>query len=114
MWRKLLNWKHITRKEGHYKEYNTTVLKSEEETGIIRKTIEKAAVLAETAGVHLGGICKIDYSWGEIDIYSQSFEMMECNSDLRLSEAGGDAYHIDIEADDIDVQDTVTVIWEIE
>ena len=35
---------------------------------------EKAEVPAETAGVALGDIVKIDYSWGELEIFSAPVE----------------------------------------
>ena len=74
---------------------------------------EKAKVLAEAAGVKLGSILKIDYSWGEIEVYSRPFQMMENGAGLCLGETSDGRYHMNIEADDIDLQDTVTVVWEI-
>ncbi len=75
---------------------------------------EKAGVLASAAGVTLGAIQLIDYSWGEVEFVSQpmnSMRFMEESSMLMKAEA--DSYDIDIEADDIEVEDTVTVVWEI-
>ena len=71
----------------------------------------KAEVLSEAAGVKLKGIVDINYSWGEIEIYSHpiSFEACECKS-AQIS----NSFDIDIDADDIDVNDSVTVVWEIE
>ena len=66
----------------------------------------KAEVLAKAAGVSLGEIKTIDYSWGEIEIYSKPMDGM------RLAEPI-ETYDIDIEADDIDVEDTVSIVWEI-
>lgn len=70
---------------------------------------EKAKVLAEAAGVTLGAIVNIDYSWGELEIVSAPVER------CMMSAANGaaDSYKMDIEPDDIDVTDTVTVVWEI-
>lgn len=70
---------------------------------------EKAKVLAEAAGVTLGDIVTIDYSWGELEIVSRPVER------CMMSAANGavDSYAMDIEPDDIDVTDTVTVVWEI-
>ena len=70
---------------------------------------EKAKVLAEAAGVALGDIVKIDYSWGELEIFSAPVEY----SVRSASDAEMDSYSMDIEPDDIDVTDTVTVVWEI-
>lgn len=72
---------------------------------------EKARVLTEAAGVKLGDIITIDYSWGEITFLA---EPMARN--MSLAEEccmAGDSYDIDIEPDDIAVSDTVTVVWQI-
>ena len=70
---------------------------------------EKAEILTRASGVKLGKLASIDYNWGEISLLSRTeYELpnrcMECSSD-----AG-----IDIEPDDVDVRDTVTLVWEIE
>lgn len=78
---------------------------------LLEKAVEdsttKAKVLAKASGVKLKEILNIDYSWGEIDIYSSPID------DWMVCEAKS-SYDIDIEADDIDVQDTVTITWTIE
>ena len=71
----------------------------------------KANVLVKAAGVSLGEIKSIDFSWGEIKIFSKPLNLG--SRDMLLAEAEPKAYDIDIEADDIDVQDTVTIVWEI-
>ena len=85
---------------------------------LLAKAIEdsksKAAVLSKAAGVELGVIQTIDYSWGEIDFVTRPMnEMMlrECCAAPMADES--DSYKFDIEADDIDITDTVTVVWEI-
>jgi uncharacterized protein YggE len=68
---------------------------------------EKAAIISKTAGVTLGAIQGIDYSWGELRLFSET----------RFSDAiccSIEAAPIDIEPDDIDVNDSVTVVWAIE
>ena len=73
---------------------------------------EKAAVLTQAAGVALKDIQSIDYSWGEIN-----FEYSPMRGDMLMEccEAPmAKSYDLDIEPDDIDVSDTVTVVWEIE
>ena len=74
---------------------------------------EKAAVLSAAGGVVLKGIQNIDYSWGEID-----FEYRPMQGDVMLSKclpmSDSRSYDLDIEPDDIDMTDTVTVVWEIE
>lgn len=74
---------------------------------------EKAAVLTQAGGVRLKEIQSIDYSWGEIE-----FEYRPMNGMLRaercMSAPEDASYDMDIEPDDIEVSDTVTVVWEIE
>ncbi len=69
----------------------------------------KALLLAKAAGVNLGQIINVDYSWGELQIYSDIMRLDEnehyCKR-LGLKE-------MDIEPDNIDVSDTVTFVWEI-
>ena len=74
---------------------------------------EKAAVLTQAGGVTLKEIQSIDYSWGEIN-----FEYRPMNGDLLAERCiaapmATESYDLDIEPDDIEVSDTVTVIWEI-
>ncbi len=72
---------------------------------------EKATVLSQSAGVVLKDIQTIDYSWGEIRLESR---LMECASEEAGSSPVPDGcYDMDIEPDDIDASDNVTVIWEI-
>lgn len=93
-------------------EINHTVKDKEKvKNDLLEKAVEdsttKAQVLAKASGVKLKEILSIDYSWGEIEIYSETM------NDLMVCEAAS-RYDIDIEADDIDVQDTVTITWIIE
>jgi hypothetical protein len=75
---------------------------------------EKAKVISEAAGVSLEEIMNIDYSWGEIDLVTKPMDemMLRCYESSESCEPAG--YNIDIEADDIDVTDTVTVVWGIQ
>lgn len=72
----------------------------------------KAKVLSEAAGVELGDIVTIDYSWDEI-----AFKTVPMERCVTLAKSAGGAsdgcYDMDIEADDIKVSDCVTVVWEI-
>lgn len=70
----------------------------------------KAKILAEAAEVELGQIEDISYSWSELHFTSSPIENFVMESKMM---AAPDAYDIDIEADDIDLSDTVTVVWEI-
>lgn len=73
----------------------------------IKNASEKATVLAGAAGLSLGAIQRIDYSWGELRLYSDTkmIEPLCCASDAVPA--------MDIEPEDIKVNDTVTVVWTI-
>ena len=77
----------------------------------VKDAREKASVLTEAAGIGLKDIQSIDYSWGEID-----FEYRPMNGGILAERCMAEptaAYSLDIEPDDIEVSDTVTVLWEI-
>ena len=78
---------------------------------LLKKAVEdsraKAKILAESAGVVLGEIERIDYSWGELQVVSHPLKFMA----ESCAPPAGRSYDIDIEADDIDVGDTVTIEW---
>lgn len=67
--------------------------------------------MAHAANVELGDIVSIDYSWSEINFVSEPIQNFAFASAENTRDRTG--YDIDIEADDIDVADTVTVIWNI-
>ncbi len=73
---------------------------------------EKAEVIAGAAGVKLLNIAGIDYSFGSIEVYSEpmNFRALKCESVCEDNAAFG----MNMTADDISVDDSVTVIWEIE
>ena len=77
----------------------------------IEDSKHKAEVLSNAADVKLGDIVSIDYSWGEINFVSEPIQNFAFASAEKTT--GRVGYDIDIEADDIDVTDTVTVIWNI-
>ena len=83
---------------------------------LLAKAVEdskaKADVLSSAAGVGLGDIISIDYSWGELEIYSRPMggDMLKSCCEYDCAEESVD---IDIEPDDIDITDTVTVLWAI-
>ena len=77
----------------------------------IEDSKHKTKVLADAANIELGDIVTIDYSWGEINFVSEPIQNFAFASAEQTRDSTG--YDIDIEADDIDVTDTVTVIWSI-
>ncbi len=77
----------------------------------VKDSREKAEVLADAAGVMLGEIVTMDYSWAEMEPVAVPMPRM-----LKASvaaESASDSYDINIEPDDISISDTVTVVWEI-
>ena len=85
-----------------------TVVKNELLAKAVQDSKIKAEILSKASGVTLGDIINIDYSWGEVEIYSEPIQNY-CLVESTISES----YNIDIEADDIDLQDNVTIVWEI-
>ena len=79
----------------------------------IKDASAKAKVLTEAASLSLKDIQTIDYSWGEIDFEVRPMRDMICNSIIVPTGYPDDSYDINIEPDDIEVADTVTVVWEI-
>ena len=71
----------------------------------------KAEVLTKAAGVTLQDIQLLDYSWGEVEFVSRPINKMMMDAECCMPEETG--IGIDIEADDIDITDTVTVVWGI-
>lgn len=68
----------------------------------------KALIISKAAGVTLGEIVNVDYSWSDINIYHEDnvlYESMSC------CESSIEA--IDLQAEDLSTSDTVTVVWEI-
>jgi len=73
----------------------------------VSNAADKAAILARASGVTLGAIRHIDYSWGELRLYSHTtttFNKMALMEKMPM----------DIEPEEIEVNDTVTVMWDIQ
>lgn len=69
---------------------------------------EKAAALTAAAGVALGDLLTIDYSWKDIALRAESVAM------LKRDMGAGEAFHdINLRPEEIDIEDSVTVVWEI-
>jgi len=76
----------------------------------VANAMSKANILAKATGVKLGEIMRIDYSWGEIEFYSPtSFD--DCFDSGKKLKRMRD---FRIEPEDVEVSDTVTVVWTIE
>ncbi len=80
-------------------------------TSAVKDAGHKARVLTEAAGLTLGKIESMDYSWGELDLEVRPMYRMEAAGSILAAKA---SFDMDLEPDDIQVTDTVTVIWQIE
>jgi uncharacterized protein YggE len=74
---------------------------------------EKAAVLAEAAGLALGSIQTVDYSFGDMSMEVRPMGRMMAVNKMAAAGCEDECYSMDLEPDDISVSDTVTVVWEI-
>lgn len=72
----------------------------------------KALILTESAGVSLGEIINIDYSWNTIEFYSNPFGSRDLIMYDKCCSSEG-SIDVDIEPEDINVNDNVTIIWSI-
>lgn len=76
--------------------------------GAVADAREKAKVLAEAAGVAVGELLAVDYTRGDLGLYRDPVGMLKRNM------GGGEIFHgIDFRPEEIQVEDTVTVIWGI-
>ena len=88
---------------------NPEAVKNELLEKAVCDAMEKAGVLSKAAGLQLGDIQSMDYSWGRIEYEIQCMDKLSC-AEMPIE---GKGYNLDIEPDDIDTEDTVTVVWEI-
>lgn len=79
----------------------------------LKDAVKKAELLSESAGVKLGGIININYSFNDADIVSKPSERLFEASCMKAGGFDADSYDVNIEPDDIEITDTVTVIWNI-
>jgi len=87
---------------------DTGPLKEELLKSAVNNARHNAEILCEAAGVTLGVLRDIDYSWSEINVYSHTTYNMDCLAAPSVREEG-----IDFVPEDIDVRDTVTMVWDI-
>ncbi len=71
----------------------------------VKNSRQKAIILAEAAGVELGEVLQIDYSWSEMRFRSE-FE-------LRPMKAAMAAPAPDFEPTDVGISESVTLVWAI-
>lgn len=70
---------------------------------------KKAEILTKASGVKLGELININYSWAELDVYSDTRYDMEAKC-----MCASDSVNMDITPDDIEVGDSATFVWTIE
>ena len=75
----------------------------------VRDSPRKAQLLADAAGVTLGPIVSIDYSWGDMEILARPVNRMP----LCKAESASDSIRLNIHPENIELNDTVTVVWSI-
>lgn len=78
----------------------------------VQDSMAKAKIMADASNIELGEIESIDYSWGTIRYESNEFRVMN-DSCMRLYDAAPTSFDIDIEPDDINLCDTVTIVWNL-
>ena len=91
---------------------NPETAKNELLGAAVKDSMAKANVLSIAAGLKLGSIVNIDYSWSEVDFVSRPVEELS----MRCCEADAcepTSYNMYIEPDDIEMTDTVTVVWSL-
>lgn len=71
---------------------------------------KKAEILCKASEAKLGQLLTIDYNWSELNFYSRTKYSME---EKCLKAPHFHMSSMDFEPDDIDVNDTVTFVWEI-
>ena len=55
----------------------------------------------------------IDYSWGKVDLEVHAMSRAAAGGSVMALAECSDSYDLNIEPDDLEVSDTVTVVWEI-
>ncbi len=80
----------------------------------IADAAKKAAILAAGAGCELKGVQSIDYSWRRMRFDYSPMDRLYLDKMVKLDAKVEDTCDIDLEPDDIDLSDSVTVEWEIE
>lgn len=73
----------------------------------VKSSQSKATAITSAAGVHLGDVVSINYSWSEMHIISDRYDTCyESNNEYESSA-------INITPEDIDISDSVTIVWEL-
>lgn len=79
----------------------------------VEDAMAKAVILAKAAGVKLINIQSVDYSWGEIR-FERPMSRFDCIKHSEDDVYASPSYKMDIDPEDIEEEDTVTVVWAID
>ena len=96
-----------------YTTQDVTVAKNELLAKAVADSREKAMLLTQAGGVQLGEVVQIEYTWAEKEFSSRPIRSMAMAC-YTMAENTSHTYDLSIEAENIDVEDTVTVVWRIE
>lgn len=79
-----------------------------------KNAMKKASIIAKAAGVKLGEIIDINYSWVDFEFHTRSYDI-EDGEFCKCCDAPetGSSYDIDIEPEDIDRSDNVTIVYSL-
>lgn len=72
--------------------------------------LEKAKILCLASNVKLGNLISINYSWGELNVHSDTNYKVEARCMMKAESC---LSNIDIEPEDIDITDSATFVWKI-
>ena len=68
-----------------------------------------AQTLATASGAELGEVIDINYSWGRLDIYSHPVKLERSRCVAKM--APDEAYSIDVNPENIELEESVTITW---
>lgn len=93
---------------------NSEAAKDELLSRAVADAKHKAQILTMAADVELLGIQSIEYSWGDIHFETQPVRPMMAKMARGMNACEDDCLDMDITPDDIEVSNSVTVVWEIQ
>lgn len=73
----------------------------------VESSKRKAIAITNAAGVKLGEVQSIDYSWSEMHIVSDRYEAR------YMCDCAETSSPLDLTPEDIDISDSVTIVWEL-
>ncbi len=80
----------------------------------IEDAMKKASIIAKSAHVELGEIIDINYSWVDFELHTRNYDVddaLVCNHCSSIK--GSNCYVVDIEPEDIDRTDNVSIVYSI-